>query len=68
MNAQKKKIDVKSNFKNFAQIKDPRPKNKPSAKGSNIIVRGIKFLKVSSNCKELEIQWVPPRKKPIPKK
>ena len=66
--AQNKMIDPKLVFKYFPHIKVPNPQNNPSDIGINITVMGIKFLKDSSNCKELDIQDVPVKKKPTPKK
>ena len=66
--AEKKSIDTKLFLINGPDNKFAKPKNKPRNKGRVIIEMGIKYFKFSSKERELEIQWVPDKKKPIPNK
>ena len=49
-------------------VKDINPKKRPRPNGIITTEKGIKILKFSSKVRELDIQWVLDRKKPIPKK
>ena len=62
------KIDVKLFFKNGPTIKTAKPKKSPRNSGKPIIATGIKNLKISSNVSEWDIQWIPERKNPTPKR
>jgi hypothetical protein len=61
-------IDVILFFKKGPTIRFPTPKKKPRNKGRPITETGIKNLKVSSNVRELDIQFIPVKKKPTPNK
>ena len=50
------------------QLRSLNQKKIPRNSGKQIIEIGIKNLKSSSNVNELEIQWVPVKKNPIPNK
>ena len=65
---QNKKKEEQLFFIKGPENKDAKPKKSPRDKGINIIEKGIKFFKFSSNVSEQEIQYVPERKKPTPKK
>ena len=61
-------MDIKLFFKKGPTIKFPIPKKIPRNNGSPMRLTGIKNLKVSSNVRECDIQYVPVEKKPTPNK
>ena len=65
---EKSNIEVKLFFKKGPEIKLPIPKKIPKQSGKKISAMGIKNLKLASKVKEYEIQKVPAKKTPTPKK
>ena len=60
------KMEIKLFFNNGPEIRVERPKKIARKEGIKTIEKGTKNLKLSSKVKELEIQYVPDKKNPIP--